>query len=429
MASKNQHVAIIGAGPIGLAAAAHLHRQGIPFSIFESGARPGSAISKWGHVRMFSPWRHNMDETCVEMLRQSRAWNAPDQEHIPTGDELVRDYLEPLASLPSIRPHLKLGATVLAVTRNEADRSWQNDRDKIPFQITFEETVLGRTEQRRMLATAVLDASGLMHSPRPVGSNGLPIDGEEPDNPRVLYHCPNRDEIHQMGRRILVIGSGHTAMQCLVALGHKQSTADYEREIHWAVRGDSPEPYLRVQGKDRFPGRLALHEKTRQLLDRENFDVLCSARFARMASMGTEVEMTWLGGESRVYDQVVVAAGYKPQYSMTSELQLEFHPVFECPAGMSAVVEAAQHACSEVPSHGEVELRHPEKDFYIVGMRSFGRASSFFLVAGYEQVRTIAARLAGNDEEAIPKPYDRFDEDTLKDFLDRHPNYLTSAFG
>jgi len=54
-----------------------------------------------------------------------------------------------------------------------------------------------------------------------------------------------------------------------------------------------------------------------------------------------------------------------------------------------------------VRPHGEKELRHPEKDFYIVGSKSYGRAPTFLMATGYEQVRSIAAVIDGDMVAAL----------------------------
>src|SRR5215210_9138076 len=58
MAFQNLPVAVVGAGPIGLAAAAHLLARDERPIVFEAGAQVGAAIREWGHVRLFSPWRY-----------------------------------------------------------------------------------------------------------------------------------------------------------------------------------------------------------------------------------------------------------------------------------------------------------------------------------------------------------------------------------
>jgi NADPH-dependent 2,4-dienoyl-CoA reductase/sulfur reductase-like enzyme len=54
-------VAIIGAGPVGLAAAAHALERGLNPIVLEAGSDIGHAVRQWAHVRMFSPWEYNID--------------------------------------------------------------------------------------------------------------------------------------------------------------------------------------------------------------------------------------------------------------------------------------------------------------------------------------------------------------------------------
>ena len=107
-------VAVIGAGPVGLAAAAHLVRYGLPFVVFEAGHEPGAAIRQWGHVATFSPWKYMVDGAARELLQQSR-WQAPDDEAVPTGHDLVDRFVAPLAAHPSIAPHVRLQSRVVSI--------------------------------------------------------------------------------------------------------------------------------------------------------------------------------------------------------------------------------------------------------------------------------------------------------------------------
>lgn len=114
-------VAIIGAGPVGLAAAAQLALRDQAFIVFERGAGPGAAVSDWGHVTSFSPWRYVVDDGARQLL-EATGWAMPDLERDPTGRELIDHYLAPLAAHPAIAPHLRLGAGVVSVTRRGMDR-------------------------------------------------------------------------------------------------------------------------------------------------------------------------------------------------------------------------------------------------------------------------------------------------------------------
>ena len=114
-------VAVVGAGPVGLAAAARLVVRGIEPLILERGASVGAALLEWGHVRVFSPWKYNIDDAARNLL-DATGWAAPVPDHLPTGREIVEDYLLPLSGVPAIARGLRLGASVTAVARSGFDK-------------------------------------------------------------------------------------------------------------------------------------------------------------------------------------------------------------------------------------------------------------------------------------------------------------------
>ena len=116
--TTNLPVAVIGAGPVGLAAAAHLLERGLEPLIFEAGPAAGAAIGQWRHIRLFSPWRFNIDAAAARLLAAS-GWEAPRPTALPFGGELIDQYLAPLAALPAIATRLHTGARVVAVTRRD----------------------------------------------------------------------------------------------------------------------------------------------------------------------------------------------------------------------------------------------------------------------------------------------------------------------
>ena len=162
-------VAIIGGGPIGLAAAAQLAQRGEPFMLFESGDGVASNVRGWAHVRVFSPWRYNMDQAAQELLR-AVGWQMPDLEALPTGQDLIDQYLEPLANLPQLKSRIYFGARVISVGRKGLDKVVTKDRDTLPFVLQVE--MGGRTEFFE--ARAVIDASGTWANPNPIGSRRGP---------------------------------------------------------------------------------------------------------------------------------------------------------------------------------------------------------------------------------------------------------------
>ena len=130
--SKSQlPVAVIGAGPVGLAAAAHLTSRGIEPVVFEAGDAVGASVREWAHVRVFSPWEFNLDPAAVELL-EATGWTAPPADGYPTGEEIVERYLEPLAAAPGIAESLHLRARVVAVTRLGVDKLKDSGRDDAP---------------------------------------------------------------------------------------------------------------------------------------------------------------------------------------------------------------------------------------------------------------------------------------------------------
>src|SRR5580704_15684458 len=90
-------VAIIGAGPVGLAAAAHVLERGMAPIVLEAGPAAAHSVRQWQHVQLFSPWEYNVDRAAERLLAPT-GWNSPDPHVYPTGAELLERYLDPLAS-------------------------------------------------------------------------------------------------------------------------------------------------------------------------------------------------------------------------------------------------------------------------------------------------------------------------------------------
>src|SRR5215208_1811435 len=136
-------VAVIGGGPVGLAAAAHLIEKGETPLVFEAGEAVGASIRQWAHVRLFSPWKYLVDPAARRLLEPS-GWTMPDEDHLPTGGELVAQLLEPLAALPAIAPHIRTGHRVVSVSRRGFDKVKSAGRDAAPFELVVQ-TPGGRT--------------------------------------------------------------------------------------------------------------------------------------------------------------------------------------------------------------------------------------------------------------------------------------------
>lgn len=97
-----------------------------------------------------------------------------------------------------------------------------------------------------------------------------------------------------------------------------------------------------------------------------------------------------------VVDRVVGATGFRPDHTVTGELRLDLDPVLGSTRALAPLIDPNVHSCGTVPPHGVDELTHPEPGYYTVGMKSYGRAPTFLMATGYEQVRSIVAALAGD---------------------------------
>jgi 2-polyprenyl-6-methoxyphenol hydroxylase-like FAD-dependent oxidoreductase len=129
-------VAVIGAGPVGMAAAARLLEAGMPPVVFEQGNSVGTALLEWGHVRVFSPWKYNIDDAARRLL-DDNGWTSPPSDELPTGRDIVQDYLAPLSRISAIEKALRLGATVTAIARQGLDKVSSKNRADAPFVIRY----------------------------------------------------------------------------------------------------------------------------------------------------------------------------------------------------------------------------------------------------------------------------------------------------
>lgn len=394
-------IAIIGAGPVGLAAAAHAVLRGLRPLIFERGPGTGHAMRQWGHVGVFSPWSLNIDRAARQLLEQTD-WAAPDGDALPTGDALVDDYLAPLAAHPAIAPHLRLGAMVVSVNRAGYDKVMSPGRETAPFRIRWRDR---DGCDQDSLARAVIDASGTWFTPNPMGVDGLAVRGERAVADRVVYGIPDvagTAADSYAGKRVLVVGGGHSAINVVLDLLELQQRAP-ETTVAWAVRRDRIDRLLGGGLNDRLPARGALGLAARQAIADRRLALLAPYAAEQIKTDGATLKVTGrLGGQPHelTADRIVVATGFRPDLSPLSELRISLDPIMEAPPALAPLIDPNLHSCGTVPPHGVAELSHPEPGFYIVGAKSYGRAPTFLMATGYEQVRSVIAEIAGDREAA-----------------------------
>jgi thioredoxin reductase len=387
-------VLVIGAGPVGLAAAAHLIARGIPVKLLEAGDSVAANVRNWGHVQLFSPWSYNIDKAARALLERTGAWQAPKRSAHPTGAELYEQYLQPLAATPEIAAVLELNARVTGISRLGFDKMKSAGREQAPFSVILQDSA-GR--ERQELASAVIDTSGTWTQPNPIGGNGLPVPGETAAADRIAYGVPDvlgRDRGDYAGKRVLVIGAGHSAANVLLDLAKLTGT-----EIVWAVRGASLARLFGGGADDKLEARGALGLALETLVTAGGIDLRMHRTVTRIdTGDALTVTLASPGGETQMVqvDRIIVATGQRPDLAMLREIRLDLDPATESPRVLAPLIDPNLHSCGTVRPHGHRELAQPDAGFYIAGIKSYGRAPTFLLATGYEQVRSIVAALAGD---------------------------------
>jgi glycine/D-amino acid oxidase-like deaminating enzyme len=411
-------IAIIGGGPVGLAAAAHLIERGLRPCVFEAGSEPGTAVREWRHVRMFSPWQFNVDAAARRLL-EARGWKAPGTDAFPIGADLVAVYLAPLAAtLAKAGADLCYNAKVIGVSRRHHDRLRDGQRaagrgrDTAPFVLHV--AAPGGSIQV-VEASAIIDCSGTWTSPNPAGAHGLPAPGEAANVERIAYGIPDvlgvsRDAY--AGATTLVLGGGHSAMNAVLDLVTLARQAPGTR-ILWAFRRSLADINFGGGEADGLAARGALGAKANALIESGQVETLAPFLVHRIEREGDRLLVHGDRGgnaDTVLTDRIIVATGFRPDLSWLGEMRLTLDPAVQATPALAPLIDPNLHSCGTVRPHGEAELRHPdEPGFYVAGMKAYGRAPTFLLATGYEQVRSIAAYLAGDIaaaqrvELALPK--------------------------
>ena len=394
MNTNQRPVAIIGAGPVGLAAAAHLAERDISFVVFEAGDDVAASVRQWAHVQLFSPWSYNVD-TAARRLLDAAGWIEPAPDAHPTGNELIERYLQPLARVPEISRSLRTGRRVTAITRGGTDKITTRSRDTTPFVVTTD----GPYGPERTLAAAVIDASGTWLTSNPLGADGVAAIGEldaaariEPGIPDVL----GRDLPRYADRRVAVVGSGHSAQNAVRDLASLAERHPATR-VTWIIRRTDTSQMFGGRANDQLPERGRLGADAEQVVEHGQVELVAGFRIERVTRDGDGVTLVAADGRTAgPFDQIVNATGFRPDLSPLTELRVDVDPVLQSARALAPMIDPNVHSCGSVPPHGAAELAHPEPGFYIVGAKSYGRAPTFLLATGYEQVRSVVAELAGD---------------------------------
>jgi thioredoxin reductase len=402
--SEVKRIAIIGAGPIGLETALEARRSGHDVTVYEAG-RAGENFHRYGDVPLFTPFGMNSTERGRARIG-AEGVSPPPLEALLTAREFAERYLIHLARLPELRGAIREGSRVGQIAREGLRKPdgiaavGDHARAGRPFLLRVE-TAAGAAFER---ADVVIDASGVYANPNPTGPGGLPALGEESLGGRIERHLPairGAERGRYAGRRLLLLGDGHSAATALVDLAALAREGDPASTVHWVHR-DTTGDLWPVDPADPLPARRALSE-------RANAAARPAEWLARHPGAAVTAYEVRPGGEVRAIlrerdgaecaldvDRVLALVGYRPDISLYREVHMHLCYASEGPMALAAALLSARTGaaagdCLSERSHGPDSLRSPEPDFFVIGAKSYGRNPNFLLSVGHEQVRDVLA--------------------------------------
>ncbi|MCY7400412.1 MAG: FAD-dependent oxidoreductase [Nocardioides sp.] len=399
-----QHpVVIIGAGPIGLSAAANAAERGMRFVVLEAGPDAAAAVGEWAHVRLFSAWRELVDPAARRLLEATGTWTAPEEDAYPTGGEWRTAYLQPLAALlgSCTGGQITYDARVVGVGRSSRDLLVDSGRESDPFALHVE----GPAGRVRLLASAVVDASGTWTRPNPLGADGYPALGETDHAERITYGIPDLADpavaARYAGKHVALAGKGASAQGVLIGLAGL-ARPHPDTRVTWLLRRPSVGDAFGGGDNDQLEQRGRLGQDARSAT---SSDLVTTATRFRAESVQRQDDgrLTLASADGQRVDdvdEVIVVTGFRPDFGFLSEVRLDLDPALGATRTLAGQIHPDHHSCGDVAPHGHRELAQPEPGLYLVGMKSYGRAPSFLAMTGYEQVRSVVAALDGDLDAA-----------------------------
>lgn len=374
------HVVIVGAGSIGIEAALYARFLGYHVTILDSG-EVGAQLRKWGHVRMFTPFRANctkLGKSALAAQYPDHAFPLPDQ-HVTAG-QYLEQYLLPLAKSDLVVDCLKPHHTVISIARSSQTKTenfGQPARSETPL-VTLARDQDGH--EHVFESDIVLDCSGVGGQPNFIGGGGSPAVGELAARSHFetgLIDAHGNDSKRYANQQILVIGAGHSAATNICQLS-VLARETLETHVTWVTRNGKAEGQagpVPVREDDPLPQRRRVASEANQLLVDENGHLdhwpETTVKSLHYEPQNDHFHVTLEGKHSGVhtFDRIVANVGYRPNLEMLHELQLDLCPNTE----------------------GTKGLIQPEPNFYILGSKSFGRDSSYLLADGFDQIRRVFA--------------------------------------
>ncbi|HEV8582324.1 MAG TPA: FAD-dependent oxidoreductase [Thermoanaerobaculia bacterium] len=397
MSDAKPRIAIIGAGPTGLEAALAAIEGGFPFTLYEASPAVAGNVRAWGHVRLFTPWEMNVSPRMRRHLGAAGR-EVPAGPECPTGHDLAARLFEPLAFLPEIAPHLRLGTRVLSIGRQgllKHEEIATAERGRRPFRLLLAD---GAGREWTETADAVIDATGTWENPNTLGDGGIPAPGENGLAREIRRDIPDfsSEAASWAGKKILLAGAGHSAQTAARELARLAEEAP-GTEVIWVLR--NPEPGWGTREGDPLPERAGLAAEAEALAQGSSPAVKArrGAVVEHIAKTNGRFEVVLRNGsgpETIAVDRVLSLTGSVGDHGLYRQLQ-----VHECyatcgPIKLSAaILGAGSSDCLGQTTHGADTLTNPEPNFFILGAKSYGRNNTFLMRIGWEQVGEVFGML------------------------------------
>ncbi|HET9252049.1 MAG TPA: hypothetical protein VFP58_08040 [Candidatus Eisenbacteria bacterium] len=417
-ATGPRRLAIIGAGPIGVEAALLAVTRGWRVAVYDAG-QVGEHLLRYGDTVLFTPFGMTSTPLGRDRLRAS-GHEVPPEGALLRARDLVSSYLAPMASLPELRDGIRERARVTHVGRDGFTKTGSSragadaTREGSEFLLRIEAPG-GETRFER--ADVVIDASGIYGQPNGTGPGALPALGEDRVGDAIDRHLPpTLSDLRERvaGRRVLLVGDGHSAATALRMFDELSRDRDAAPErVEWIRRDRGrAEPFVEVEG-DPLPARRELAAEANRIARSSPW--ITTHRGATVLSYersgSGSLRVTVSGaGDARTLevDRVLALVGYRPDLSITRELQIHHCYASEGPmklaaAILSAGIASSAHAgdCLSQVSHGPESLRNPEPGFFVLGAKSYGRNASFLLSLGHRQIEDVLTLLGDPAREPV----------------------------
>ena len=433
---KPKRIAIIGAGPIGVEAALYGAMAGFDVSLFERGEIADN-VRRWAFVQVFTEWGRNRSPLAEKLLRE-RGETLPPGDEYSSGEELVR-YVEKLAALPPLRGKIFRRTEAISLTRETCLKSdfladdglhGTQQRAEFPFRLHL---IDENNSERIEHFSAVIDASGVYHSPNVMGNGGAPCIGEKKNAAFIDYALPDiagNDRARFIGKHTLVVGSGHSAASTLLGIADLMEENPATR-LTWVVRRAVPPhgvPYTIIEDETSTT-RARIHKRANALVEHSNVTFLSHSVVNAIEHRNGTFHVEILCGDALKgarkmvrCDNIAAHTGFRADETLWQELQVQVHPATGAPlklgielnahnarsgVGLSTGYAERNKRDEETKKHAHDRwsylindpalLETGEPNFYVLGIKSYGRDAGFLMQNGFRQVRDVWKLISGDE--------------------------------